>query len=398
MRRPAPLPAAHPETEPEASDPTGTGRRGRVRRDRRRPKTAQLTEPSSVSEPETGLLAGRPNSIDPADPADPGAVTEPVTDSVTDHRPGTQSQAGVASIDDRTYPDAETEDLGGSALAPVAWIDTATPARARTPRRARVRPTDQPAVRLRDVWSAARARRKVLRVEVRRFTGRQRRRRLMWLIVIASVVMPTAITVGAAYSPLLAVQQVTVTGTRQLDAVAVQQALSNQIGTPIALIDDHSVKAALDTFPLVESYTLQARPPHDLVVRIVERDPIGYAPTSAGFDLVDAAGVVLATAPEADPAYPVLDVRGGPGSSAFQAVGEVIRSLPSAIRTQVTAVTATTRDDVTLRLAATDTTVIWGAATDSALKSVVLQTAMVSRPPDGVQVYDVSSPRAIVIQ
>ena len=36
-------------------------------------------------------------------------------------------------------------------------------------------------VRLREVWAAARARRKALRAEVRRFTGRQRRKRLLWL-------------------------------------------------------------------------------------------------------------------------------------------------------------------------------------------------------------------------
>jgi hypothetical protein len=32
-------------------------------------------------------------------------------------------------------------------------------------------------------------------------------------------------------------------------------------------------------FPLVESYALEARPPHELVVRIVERTPIGSIQT-----------------------------------------------------------------------------------------------------------------------
>ena len=40
-----------------------------------------------------------------------------------------------------------------------------------------------------------------------------------------------------------------------------------------------AVKAALVAFPLIESYTLEARPPHELVVRIVERTPIGVIQT-----------------------------------------------------------------------------------------------------------------------
>ena len=115
----------------------------------------------------------------------------------------------------------------------------------------------------------------------------------------------------------------------QLDAAAVEAALADQLGTPLPLVDESAVKAALVTFPLVESYSLEARPPHELVVRIVERTPIGLIQTRAGYTLVDAAGVALSTTATPPPGRPVVTVEGGTDSPAFEAVGQVMRSLPA---------------------------------------------------------------------
>ncbi len=137
-------------------------------------------------------------------------------------------------------------------------------------------------IRVRDVWRAARARRRALRAEVRRFTVRQRRRRMLWLGAAASVVLLILTTLAAAYSPLFGVERVTVVGTSLLDPAAVEQALADQVGTPLPLVDESAVKAALIAFPLVQSYSLEARPPHELVVRIVERLPIGLVAVASG--------------------------------------------------------------------------------------------------------------------
>lgn len=250
----------------------------------------------------------------------------------------------------------------------------------------------------REVWRAARARRKALRAEVRRFTTRQRRRRAAWLGSAAALVVLALGTVGAAYSPLFAVETITVVGASQLDEAQVAAALEGQLGTPMPLVDESAVKGALVAFPLVESYTLEARPPHELVVRIVERTPIGVIETRAGATVVDAAGVALSTAPQAPAGLPVLDIRGGVGSDAFVAAGQVMHSLPSTIRAQVTGVTASTPDDVTLTLGGTNTAVVWGSAEESAEKAVVLEKVMTARPPASVRQYDVSSPDAVVVR
>jgi cell division protein FtsQ len=291
-------------------------------------------------------------------------------------------------------PVADSPESGTSEEAPVIPLTTA----AVDTESAVLDESAQERVGLREVWSASRARRKALRAEVRRFTVRQRRRRWLWIGVAASLLIVTAATVGAAYSPLFAVQTLTIVGVQQLDEAQVREALSDQLGTPMPLVDESAVKAALVGFPLVESYTLEARPPHELVVRIVERTPVGVVETRAGYTLVDAAGVALSTSATPAAGTPVLDIRGGVDSDAFVAAGQVLHSLPESVRAQVTAVTASTPDDVTLTLGGPNAQVIWGSAEDSAQKALNLEKIMASRPPSTVSVYDVSSPGAVVVR
>ncbi|MCJ1707981.1 FtsQ-type POTRA domain-containing protein [Microbacterium sp. VKM Ac-2923] len=261
--------------------------------------------------------------------------------------------------------------------------------------------TDQPSLEgagFRDVLRASRARRRALSAEVKRFTVRHRRRRNIWIGVGAAIALTVAGTAGVAYSPLFALERIEVVGTSQLDAAAVADALDGQLGTPLALVDDSAVKAALVRFPLVESYTLEARPPHDLVVNVVERTPIGAMQTAAGFTVVDAAGVALSTTPDAPAGQPVIDIAEGTGSAAFHAAGRVMRALPDAVRAQVTRVSASTPDDVTLTLGASGSTVVWGSADRSAEKAVVLDRLVQKSPPDRAKEYDVTSPDAGVVR
>lgn len=101
----------------------------------------------------------------------------------------------------------------------------------------------------RDVWRAARARRKALRAEIRRFTQRSRRRRIVWLSSIGAALLLVGGSVAAAYSPLFAVQKISVAGATTLDPAAIEAALGDQLGTPLALVDSSKVKAALLAFP-----------------------------------------------------------------------------------------------------------------------------------------------------
>lgn len=253
-------------------------------------------------------------------------------------------------------------------------------------------------VGVRDVWRAARARRRALRAEMRRFTARSRRRRVAWLTVGAALLLLVAGTFGVSYSPLFSVQTISVVGTRSLDPATVEHALRGELGTPLPLVSTSAVTAALDAFPRVQSYSLEARPPHELVVRIVERTPIGIVKSGGGYHVVDAAGVVLATASGPSAGEPLISARGGVHSAAFRAVGHVMQDVPADVRAQVTAVSAATPDDVTLALGGGHTSIVWGSASDSAMKALVLQKIMRARPAATVRVYDVSAPDAVVVR
>ncbi|CAN5449980.1 hypothetical protein BH10ACT5_BH10ACT5_09550 [soil metagenome] len=350
----------------------------------------------------------RPTPLPPPAESAADAAVPPSTRGVVDVDPGSGSGPGPETETEAARPSADVDEATDAepsgTVAPIIPLIGATPmqrpaelAGVAVPPDAASADADADPVRLRQVWAAARARRKALRAEVRRFTGRQRRRRLLWLGGAASVVLLVLSTLGAAYSPLFAVEQIRIVGAQTLDPLDVGAALQGQIGTPLPLVDESAVKAALVTFPIVESYSLEARPPHELVVRIVERTPIGLIQTRAGYTLVDAAGVALSTTETPAPGRPLVTVEGGTGSTAFAAIGQVMRSLPDSIMTQVTAVSASTPDDVTLTLGGVNAQVVWGSAEDSAMKALVLEKAMIARPPAAVSVYDVSSPSAIVV-
>lgn len=260
---------------------------------------------------------------------------------------------------------------------------------------AAVMPEERPVPRSSmDVWRAARARRRALRAEIRRFTQQSRRRRIVWLSALGAVALLIGGSVAAAYSPLFAVQRITVTGTTTIDPAVIEGALADQLGTPLALVDTSEVKAALLTFPLIETYALEARPPHDLTVRIVERTPIGVVESGAGFTLVDAAGVALSTTAQRPAGQPLVEVEGGVDSAAFRSAGLVVRALPADIRKTLTGVRASTADDVTLTLDS-GLTVVWGSQEDSGLKALALSAALVKNPD--ASSIDVTSPDVAVV-
>jgi cell division protein FtsQ len=302
----------------------------------------------------------------------------------TPGRPG-EKDAPPAAKSGRRRRDVGAED-GSSSLDDVARDERADDVSVDEPQ---PQPTST-----RDVWRAARARRKALRAEIRRFTQRSRRRRIVWLSSIGAALLLVGGSVVAAYSPLFAVQKITVAGATSLDPAAIEAALGDQLGTPLALVDSSKVKAALLAFPLIETYALEARPPHDLTVRIVERTPVGVIRSTAGYTLVDAAGVALSTTSDQPPAQPVIDVAGGVDSAAFRSAGLVVRALPADVRAALTGISATTADDVTLTLNS-GLTVVWGSADESALKALVLSKTMANRP-DAASI-DVTSPEVAVV-
>ncbi|MET1018894.1 MAG: FtsQ-type POTRA domain-containing protein, partial [Microterricola sp.] len=320
-----------------------------------------------ASAPTTAGAAGEPDAV--TEPIAVQGVQQPHAASTGPLAPVTEITSVIPGI--RAEPEPEPETAADPEAEPL------TPSSAR----ARLR-------------AATKARRAYERAEVRRFTRHLRRRRTAWLTGIGAVLALAIFVAVGTFSPLMALTTIQVEGTNRLLASDVSAALGGQLGTPLPLVDLGEVKTDLSQFSLIQSFSTESRPPNTLVVRIVERTPIGAIAGANGFDLVDAAGVVIQTTPERPEGFPVVEAAGAEG---LAAAGSVVQALPDEIRPQVDVVRAASTDDVSLGLVG-GASVAWGSAEESALKALVLSKLMAAAPPGTVSVYDVSSPASPVVR
>lgn len=243
---------------------------------------------------------------------------------------------------------------------------------------------------------AVRERRRVERQEIKRFTATSRRRRLIWLVSLGSVAALALVAVLLAYTPLFSVRQIVVEGAHRVNSDGVVDDLRSQLGSPFPLVDQGEIKAALMAYPLIESYAIESRPPDTLVVRIVERTPVGAIDTGSGFNVVDAAGVVIEASAQRPANYALISVGDAADGTAFEAAAEVLRSLPEEFRNTVDTVTATTRDDVALTMRDSGQQVVWGNADQAGLKIAVFGSLRTQYPQAAY--LDVSSPDVPVVR
>ncbi|MGV3711939.1 cell division protein FtsQ/DivIB [Pseudolysinimonas sp.] len=245
----------------------------------------------------------------------------------------------------------------------------------------------------RSARAAVRLRQRYEKAEVKRFTRRARRRRLGWATAFGVVGLIVALIGVAIFSPILALREIRVEGASRLDPAVVSDALSGQLGTPLALLDDGRIRDELGRFTTIRSYVTELVPPGTLVVHVVERSPLGLVTTAQGFDVVDAAGVVLESSATRPEALPLLQLdEGGVGGRAFSAITEVLVALPPEVLAQVDSITARTRDDVTLTLAGSSQRVVWGGAADSERKAAVFAALLAMFAGSGTGEYDLSAP------
>jgi cell division protein FtsQ len=136
--------------------------------------------------------------------------------------------------------------------------------------------------------------------------------------------------------------------------------------------------------------------PDRVVIAVQERtSALAVALPNAGFDLVDAHGVVVqsaATRPLDLPLYTTTTaISSLPGDPGVAAAAAVLGELPAALRSSVASVTVPSTDQVTLRLDS-GVTIVWGGPDDAAAKAKELAVLMRTH----ARYYDVSSPGSAV--
>lgn len=216
-----------------------------------------------------------------------------------------------------------------------------------------------------------------------------------WLYASLALLVAAALFIGIVFfSPLLATRTIKVEGASLLDEATIQQQLKQLEGVPMTQITESEVASLIGNENVLYGVTLQANPPHELVVQLRERVPVAVVDNEGTFVLVDNEGVQLGTAPSVEAAGVPL-VSGGLdilGSGAFQTVTTVLAALPTSILSQVSEAKADSASTITLEMV-DGTKVVWGTPDESELKAKVLVQLMTSVGAEtAVETYDVSSP------
>ena len=256
----------------------------------------------------------------------------------------------------------------------------------------------------RPLSSLARAPRRVLARDlensiISRMVSARRLRRIAVSLTVGSVAVLGILTGVATFSPLLAIQQVTVVGTERLDPEEISKALASQIGKPLPLFNQEEIADSLAGFSLIESFTATALPPNELQVKVSERQGICIVEFEGALWLHDPAGVRIALAQPTDLLPRILVSEVPSSSQRFRDSVDVLLALPVELLAQVEIIQANTKDDVRMSVRGSlGQRISWGDSSDAVLKSKVLQALMANNQGASGVTFDVSSPNAPVVR
>ena len=224
----------------------------------------------------------------------------------------------------------------------------------------------------------------------------KRRKRNILAVGATLVALVAGLLAAAIFSPVLAVDTISVSGTRLLTPAQVESALEPLRGKPLPQISDDEVARLLEPLVQVKSVSAEARPPSGLAVQVRERVPVALVKQGEPYQLVDVEGVQLAaTADPASVSLPVIDGGAGTiGQDLFRATAAVLGALPADVLARLSNASAQSVDAVELKLV-DGQTIIWGNAGEKELKAKVLAALLKvpADPKNPVEVYDVSVPR-----
>jgi cell division protein FtsQ len=232
-----------------------------------------------------------------------------------------------------------------------------------------------------------------------RIISARRAKRIAATLTVGSIMILGILTAVATFSPLLAIQTVSVVGTQRLNPEEISKALSEQIGKPLPLLNHNEIAKSLAGFTLIESFAATAVPPNGLQVSVSERQALCIVEYQGALWLHDPAGVRIAVAEPTD-SLPRILIAGEPSSSQpFKDSVDVLLALPVELLAEVEIIQANTRDDVQMILRGSlGQRISWGDSSDAVLKSKVLQALMANNQGVTGVTFDVSSPNAPVVR
>lgn len=158
---------------------------------------------------------------------------------------------------------------------------------------------------------------------------RRARRRSIWLAVALA---PPVLAAGAAFSPVLDVDRVVVTGNRRAHVDVVRNAARVQRGDPMVTLSVGDVRSRVERLPQVKSARVTREWPGTLRIAVVERVPVIAVRRPGRYDIVDLDGVLIAVVRNVPANTPVMTYPGEPNRILVEAALDLLRALPRDIR------------------------------------------------------------------
>ncbi|MFD1214730.1 cell division protein FtsQ/DivIB, partial [Arthrobacter sp. GCM10027362] len=223
--------------------------------------------------------------------------------------------------------------------------------------------------------------------------ARRKIRRRVWIGAAVVLVLVAAAIGVLVFSPVLAVKTISVSGTSLIPAREVDDRLAPLAGTPLPQVSEAEVRSRLDGLAAVSDVKVEARPPSELSVRIIERVPVAVLKAGKSYALIDEEGRRLASVKSRGSAkLPLIDAaKAKKDPEVFRTITAVLGALPPKILARLDHASAKSVDSVKLELK-DGTSVLWGNAGERELKAKVLEALLNADPEVPIQVYDVSTP------
>lgn len=213
------------------------------------------------------------------------------------------------------------------------------------------------------------------------------------IVIGAAAVLVLVVVWIVAFSPVLGVRTVTITGTHSLTVAQVRSAAAVGHGAPLIRLDTAAVRRRIEALPDVASATVSVSYPSTVSIEVTERIPVGYLTTgSASYVLVDRSGAQYRTVSAVPAGLPRFAVPlGASARAAGQAVSVVAGALSPAVLAELAEISADSPAAITLVLR-DGRTVAWGTDERSQQKAALLP-AVLSQP--GTH-FDLSDPDVVV--
>lgn len=212
---------------------------------------------------------------------------------------------------------------------------------------------------------------------------------IRWYVIGGGAALVVAFALWLVwFSPLLVAKQVAVVGNNLLTQDEVVSAAQVPLGTPLARVDVEAIRQRVAGLGPVADVTVSRSWPSTLKIEVTERVAVYQVSLAGGYGWVDADGVIFHQATKETAGLLVANVT-DQSARLLADVATVVSSLSDPLAERVTAIDASTPDQIELKLTK-DATLIWGSADQSELKS---QVATVLLDVDAT-VYDVSAPEA----